>query len=312
MTVRPSLLSTVLLAGAFGAAAAGWFGVRLDLPGEGQAGRATSIERPAEAGQAGQAGRQPGVRNRAAWQPSPVPPGPSTGAPGAPSGPGPRRAGDTRSAPSAPGAPVVPSGEALTAGRLEAAFEGALPEAQGAWREVGFFSRALGRDVAYLVWLPPGYGQPAGAGERTYPALYLLHGAGGPAGFGAEEWLGYALTEALDRLVALGLIEPLLVVLPEGEQGYWINHAAGAARWADFVAVDLVRHVDATFRTEARRERRAIGGLSMGGHGALQLALNHPDVFAVAGAHSPTLRPFEESPAFFGDRRWFARFDPSP
>jgi S-formylglutathione hydrolase FrmB len=137
-----------------------------------------------------------------------------------------------------------------------------------------------------------------------------LHGAGGPAGFGVEEWLGYALTEDLDRLVALRLIEPLLVVLPEGEQGYWINHAAEGPRWADFVAVDLVRHVDATFRTEARRERRAIGGLSMGGHGALQLALNHPDVFAVAGAHSPTLRPFEESPAFFGDQRWFARFDP--
>jgi len=76
------------------------------------------------------------------------------------------------------------------------------------------------------------------------------------------------------------------------------------------VAVDLVDHVDATFRTEPVRERRAVGGLSMGGHGALQLALNHPDRFAIAGAHSPTLRPFEAAPAYFGDPAWFAGYDP--
>jgi enterochelin esterase-like enzyme len=209
--------------------------------------------------------------------------------------------------------PFVPIGDSFTTDRLEAAFDGGLPEVLGEWREVSFFSRALGREVAYMVWLPPGYSPPADGGapaERTFPTLYLLHGAGGPAGFGVEEWLGYALTEDLDRLVALGLIEPMIVVLPNGEQGYWINHADGGPRWADFVAVDLVNNVDATFRTDARRERRAVGGLSMGGHGALQLAINHPDVFAVAGAHSPTLRPFEESPEFFGDQKWFARFDP--
>jgi S-formylglutathione hydrolase FrmB len=171
---------------------------------------------------------------------------------------------------------------------------------------VTFASPALDRDETYLAWLPPGYD----ASSRRYPTLYLLHGVGGPAGFGVEEWLGYALTEDLDRMLAAGLIEPMIVVLPNGGQSYWINHAGGGPRWADFVALDLVDHVDATFRTEPRRERRAIGGLSMGGHGALQLALNHPDRFAVAGAHSPTLRPFETAPDFFGDSSWFARYDP--
>jgi enterochelin esterase-like enzyme len=183
---------------------------------------------------------------------------------------------------------------------------GSPPAARGAWREERFFSRALNREEAYLAWLPPGYGD----GQRSYPTLYLLHGVGGPAGSGVEEWLGYALTEDLDRLLALGLIEPMIVVLPYGEQGYWMNHADGGPQWADFVAVDLVKHVDATFRTELLREKRAIGGLSMGGHGALQLALNFPEVFAVAGAHSPTLRPFEATPKFFGDQKWFARYDP--
>jgi enterochelin esterase-like enzyme len=158
-----------------------------------------------------------------------------------------------------------------------------------------------------MVWLPPGYGDDD---KGTYPTLYLLHGVGGPAGSGVEEWLGYALTEDLDRLLALGLIEPMLVVLPSGAQGYWMNHADGGPQWADFVAADLVAHVDATFRTDPRREKRAVGGLSMGRHGALQLALNFPEVFAVAGAHSPTIRPFEATPDFFGDQQWFAQYDP--
>jgi S-formylglutathione hydrolase FrmB len=204
----------------------------------------------------------------------------------------------------------IPYEQLLTTSRLDALFGGVIPdEFLGQWREVRLFSRALGREASYLVWLPPGYADPSNAG-RTYPSLYLLHGVGGSAGYGPEEWLGYALTENLARLLAMGAIEPVIVVLPVGEQGYWINHAGGGPRWADFVAVDLVRHVDATFRTSPVPQKRAIGGLSMGAHGALQLAYNHPDIFGIAGAHSPTLRPFAESPEFFGDERWFARFDP--
>jgi enterochelin esterase-like enzyme len=181
-----------------------------------------------------------------------------------------------------------------------------LPDRRGDWQIVEFFSPALGRQASYMAWLPPGYDTSTG----TYPTLYLLHGVGGEDGFGVEEWLGYALTETIERMLSLGLIEPMIVVLPNGEQGYWMNHSDGGPRWGDFVAIELVQHVDATFRTAAGRERRAIGGLSMGGHGALQLALNFPDTFSIAGAHSPTLRPFETSPEFFGDQNWFAQYDP--
>jgi enterochelin esterase-like enzyme len=363
------MASWIVLAGVCTAAAAGWLGVRPF----GEASNSAVVAAAAELGAAD--ATQPGVRNRAAWQPSPVP-AESNGAAGAvaqpvaqsqSSAPSTRRLDAWQPSPvpsqasqqtvpalpqvsgapalggaavgygavAAPGtlpaeglattesdtvgtieslAPptlgpgVIPFEQLLTTDKLEAAFggEGQFPEARGTWRYITFHSRALGREAMYLAWLPPDYA----ATNRNYPTLYLLHGVGGLEGFGAEEWLGYGLTEDLDRMYALGLIQPMIVILPSGDQGFWMNHADGGTRWADFVATDLVKHVDMTFRTDARRERRAIGGLSMGGHGALQLALNHPDTFSIAGAHSPTLRPFEETPEFFGDQKWFAKYDP--
>ncbi|HEU5318334.1 MAG TPA: alpha/beta hydrolase-fold protein [Chloroflexota bacterium] len=298
-------------------ALAGWMGVRLA---------------PAETGRA---------HLRADWYPSPIAtrgpgyspgeaaraeaPGASSSAPGAVGAP-PRAVPAPRPAPTPTPRPdpraALPTVRATGTGGqldplppaawlqdkswLDRELDGHAPPPRGELRGARFFSRALMREVAYLAWLPPGYGTSGAA----YPTLYLLHGAGSWEGHGIEEWLGYALTEDLEGLLSLQLTSPMIVILPEGEQGYWVNHTDGGPRWADFVAIDLVKHVDATFLTDARRERRAIGGLSMGGHGALQLALNHPDVFAVAGAHSPTLRPFELSPRFFGDEREFAQMDP--
>jgi enterochelin esterase-like enzyme len=146
--------------------------------------------------------------------------------------------------------------------------------------------------------------------RTLYPTLYLLHGAGDGVNAGKNEWRGYGLDAALDELLAQGKIKPMIVVLPEGMQSYWVNHANGGPRWADYVFEDVVPHVDHTFATDPRPQQRAVGGLSMGGHGALQFALTHPELFRVAGAHSPSLREYERSPEFFGDPQWFLRFDP--
>src|SRR4051794_30148400 len=168
--------------------------------------------------------------------------------------------------------------------------------------DVAFQSAALDRDLGYLVWQPPGYGADP---VRRYPVLYLLHGIGGDN----REWLGYGVDAAATCLLAAGCIQPFLIVLPQGDEAYWLNHADGP-RWGDAIADDLVAHVDATYRTIPERASRAVGGLSMGGHGALQLAFNHPDVFGVAGAHSPTLRPRAEAPYYFADAPTFAKVDP--
>ena len=107
-------------------------------------------------------------------------------------------------------------------------------------------------------------------------------------------------------------LQPFIIVVPEGGHSYWLNHAGDGERWGDYVATDVVRFTDENYRTLPGRENRAIGGLSMGGLGAMQLALNHPDEFSVVGMRSPTLRRIGDPdvPPFFGDEAYYADYDP--
>ncbi|HET7767299.1 MAG TPA: alpha/beta hydrolase-fold protein [Chloroflexota bacterium] len=196
--------------------------------------------------------------------------------------------------------PPAPLSEALlisTHALMAPPLLGDLPAAEkpvaGTVLERRFHSPALGRELPYRVYLPGGYDQPSApdTSPRRYPVLYLLHGLGG----GIQQWSRLGLEAELDRQGTQAI-----VVAPAGRAGYWVNHADGGPRWADYVANDVVAHVDATYRTVPRREARAIGGISMGGHGALQLALNNPQVFGTAGAHSPALRTRETAPHFLG------------
>ncbi len=173
---------------------------------------------------------------------------------------------------------------------------------QGRLREVQFFSPAVDDDESYFVYLPPGYGTEG----RRYPVLYMLHGGGGDK----EEWLAYGLVDAVDRLIVSKELRPLIVVLPQGDTGYWVDPAGDGPRWGDYTARDLVRQVDATFRTLPDPVHRAIGGLSMGGYGALYQALAHPDVFHAAGAHSPSLQADNSSVPFLGTGQDFVERDP--
>lgn len=175
----------------------------------------------------------------------------------------------------------------------------------GTWRDAAFRSEALSRKMPYRVFLPPGYESAERRGVR-YPVLYLLHGLSGRY----DEWGGYGVDQIANDLYAEGKLTHMVLVMPQGGLGYWMNQEGGA-RWGDYVARDLVTHVDATYRTLARREARAIGGLSMGAHGAVQLALNYPGVFGTAGAHSPSIRSRDSAPPYFGsDEASFALRDP--
>jgi enterochelin esterase-like enzyme len=179
----------------------------------------------------------------------------------------------------------------------------ATPSPGGRSGTARFESAALGRVMPYLVYLPPGYDAHPAA---RYPVLYMLHGMGGDE----RQWQRLGLLTAAERLIATGEIPPMIIVMPRGDQAYWMDHAGNGPRWGRFVVTELVDDVDIHYRTIADRDHRAIGGVSMGGHGALQLALNNPDRFATVGSHSLVLRRHSEAPAYFGDASWFAAHDP--
>jgi enterochelin esterase-like enzyme len=138
-------------------------------------------------------------------------------------------------------------------------------------------SRALGRDVSVNLLLPRDYASAAASGRR-YPVLYLLHGAFGAFG----DW------NARSGIAAYSENLPLIVVMPDAGNSFYVN-APGLGRYADFFLSELVPWVDGNYRTLARREGRAIAGLSMGGYGAWRLALDSPQTFACAASLSGVL-----------------------
>jgi len=171
-------------------------------------------------------------------------------------------------------------------------------------------SAALGgrRQEAY-VYLPSGYARHP---DRRYPVLYLLHGfPGRPLAFLETVQMGIVD----DVLTARHRAQPLILVLPFGSTSTftdeeWANGASAHDGWATFVARDLVRYVDARFRTIPRAEGRAIGGLSEGGYGAINIALHHPREFSVVESWSGYQRPDRLRSIFGSKLQLLAQNDP--
>ena len=180
----------------------------------------------------------------------------------------------------------------------------ALWEGRGSIQERTFYSAALGQHVTYLIYVPEGYD----SSPRRYPTLYMLHGVAGDR----TEWILLGAAEAADRLMADGAVQPMLIVFPEGDASYYVNNPKDGRRWQDYLVQDLVADVDASYRTRAEPDSRAIGGLSMGADGALQIAMRWPDVFGVAGGHSPSTRlSFQHAPAnVYSDEDHFLEHNP--
>lgn len=234
-----------------------------------------------------------------ACQPTP-PPTAGAGAASNPSSPA------ASSAPaSAPNAPPQP------ARVLDPPSEPAAPASREPGRVVNatFHSASLGVDKAYVVYLPGGYDAPT----ARYPVIYLLHGMGG----NETNWVKVGgLAETADRM---GL--SAIVVMPDGDDGFYANwvtpvpesaclaatppfdksekpetYCVKTPRYEDYIVKDLLAHVDATYRTRPERRSRGIAGLSMGGFGALSLAMRHPDLFAASASHSGVAALLYEGP----------------
>ena len=134
--------------------------------------------------------------------------------------------------------------------------------------ELRYFSAALEKMTAATVIVPEGRSGP-------FPTFYLLHGL-------SDDHTAWTRNTSLERYAA---VSPFLLVMPDGGRGYYTD-APGGDAYETAIVHDLVTFVDHTFQTDGRREARAIGGLSMGGYGALKLGLGHPDLFGSVTSHS--------------------------
>jgi dienelactone hydrolase len=134
-----------------------------------------------------------------------------------------------------------------------------------------FESAAVRTKVSYHLFIPEAYDTEP---ERRFPVLYWLHGSGGGLA-------GIAPVSAFfDQAIRAGKIPPMLVVFPNGlASSMWCDSKDGAVPMETVVIKELIPHIDATFRTLAKREARLIEGFSMGGYGAARLGLKYPDVF---------------------------------
>ncbi len=143
-----------------------------------------------------------------------------------------------------------------------------------------FHSEALGRDVSYVVDLPPSY---EGSGSRRYPVVYALHGLFE----GAEFWDRRGLAQILAGLRESGAVPEFLVVAANGGNSFFVNAPGG--RYEDMVTKDLVSHVESTYRVVPGRKGRGLLGISMGGYAALHIAFDQPGLFAAVATHSAML-----------------------
>jgi S-formylglutathione hydrolase FrmB len=142
-------------------------------------------------------------------------------------------------------------------------------------------SKVLDRPVDYCIDLPADY---TTSGKR-YPVLYFLHGL-----FGNDHrWIDRGGKEIFDRLTADGTIGQFIVVLPNGGETFYINSEDGQDRYEDFFIQELVPFIDHHYRTIATKDARGISGLSMGGYGALHLAMRHSNLFGSVAATSAVL-----------------------
>lgn len=134
-------------------------------------------------------------------------------------------------------------------------------------------SAVMKRAIPAAVALPNGYAESTAA----YPVVYLLHGAGD------NEMGWYSRTPVQEMADTHGVI----VVSPSvGLSWYFDSPEDKDSRYETFTAVELVKYMDANFRTIPKREARALAGNSMGGHGAMFLAIRHKDVFSAAAPMS--------------------------
>lgn len=137
-----------------------------------------------------------------------------------------------------------------------------------AWTTLHWFSNVLGKHTTAQVLLPD-------TGQGPFATFYLLHGLSDDSSM----WLRRSRIEWYVREL------PLIVVMPDGYRSFYTNPEAGPD-FAQHIGVELPTFIERHFQARPERSARAIGGLSMGGYGALRIGMGFADRFCSVNSHS--------------------------
>lgn len=147
-------------------------------------------------------------------------------------------------------------------------------------------SEILKSERKYAIYLPPDYE----TSQRSYPVLYLLHGAGddhtGWVQFGEVLYIA-------DKAINKGKATPMIIVMPDAQTGQlgYFNDINGKWNYEDFFFKEFMPLVEKKYRIKSEKRYRAIAGLSMGGGGSFMYALHHPELFSSACPLSAYIGP---------------------
>lgn len=175
---------------------------------------------------------------------------------------------------------------------------------RGNLERVWYDSPTIGMNRCMMVYTPYGYDDKANS-KIKYPVLYLLHGGGGDE----DAWVSMGRAcEILDNLIEKGLAVPMICVMPNGNatqqaaRTYRIpekvadrNDPATANLYVNSLAKDIIPYIDSHYRTNAKKEGRAVAGLSMGGGHTFSVSTLYPELFDYICPMSSGVRDEEQS-----------------
>lgn len=142
-----------------------------------------------------------------------------------------------------------------------------------------FESKLVSYPVEYSVYLPADYE----ISNRSYPVLYLLHG------YSDDEtgWIQFGEANSIaDKGIANGDFTSCIIIMPDGKVSWYVNSFDGKDPWEDMFVKEFIPFIEKQYRIRPQKEFRAIAGLSMGGNGALLLAMRNTDLFSSCVAMS--------------------------
>ena len=149
-------------------------------------------------------------------------------------------------------------------------------------------SSLSGKRAAYSIFLPPSY---EGSSER-FPAVYFLHGLFNDHSSWTMDHHG-SIPTLIDGLMTEGSLPEMVLVFPDGGRSFYTNYHDGSADYEELIVTELPAFIEKSYRVAPEPAKRAIAGTSMGGYGALKIAMRFPERYVAVAAHSPIVFPIK-------------------